>query len=128
MGRRGKVLLGIVVALIMLAAVLAIAWRVRHSPTHDEVKLGAISKESRTLVALSSTQGWRNIPKDRWPPTIASLNPQWVRVENRGVEVLIEGFFDGGWGYDIVLDGGKPPMPMECYQSLGRGIYWHGPC
>jgi hypothetical protein len=127
MGKLGKATLGLGVGLIVLAAMPIIAWWIRHSPTHNDAKLMAIYAEAHTLMALGPT-GSQGLPKNRWPPTIASLNPQWVRVADWGVDVEIEYFFDGGWGYDIVPIGRKPPMPIECYQNLGRGIYWHDSC
>jgi hypothetical protein len=128
MGKLGKIALGIGTGLIALAAIPITVFWVRHSPTHNDAQLIAINAEAHTLMALGPTKDWRGVPKNRWPPTIASFDPQWVSVDDWGVEIEIEGFFDGGWGYHIVPDGKKPPMPPGCYQNLGRGIYWHGPC
>lgn len=128
MGKLRKTGLGLGVGLIVLAAIAAITWWLRHTPTHSDAKLKAMSAEARTLMALGPTEDWPGVPKSRWPPTIASLDPQWVGVHDWGVDIEIESFFDGGWGYDILANSGKPPMPIECYQNLGRGIYWHGPC
>jgi len=128
MGKLGKVAIWTGLAVIVLAAIPVVAiWR-RHSPTHDDVQLKAINAEARTLMARGPTRDWRGVPQNRWPATIANLKPEWVKVNNWGVEVEIESYFDGGWGYDVVPNGAKPPMPIQCYRSLGRGIYWHDPC
>ena len=128
MGRLGKIALGVGVGLIGLAAIPIIVEWIRRTPTHNDAKLMAMNAEAHALMTPGLTQDWHGVPKSRWPLTIASFDPQWVRVYQWGVEVEIEGFFDGGWGYHIVTKGGTPPMPIECYENLGRGIYWHDPC
>lgn len=128
MGRLGKISLSVGLGLIALSAIAIVAVWIRHTPTRNDAKLMAMNAEARRLMPLRTSLDWNGVPKNRWPGTIASLNPQWVQLYPWGVEVQIEGFFDGGWGYHILLNGRELPMPKECYEDLGRSIYWHGPC
>ncbi len=127
MGKLGKVALSVGVVLVGLAAIPIVVEWIHLSPTHRDAKLLAMSGEARALMPLGH-QDWLGVPKNRWPHTTASLDPQWVQTYNWGIEVEISGFFDGGWGYHIVTDGGAPPWPIECYENLGHGVYWHDPC
>ena len=132
MDKLKKILLRLILGLVILfviatAGTLAWMWY-RQTPTHNEAKLKALSDEARTLVARGPADETLRIPEKLWPPTIARLHPEWVRVFPWGVDVEMVSFFDGGWGYDIVTESKQLPMPIECYENLGRGIYWHGPC
>lgn len=118
--------LGVFFAAACAMTIIWMWWR--HTPTRSETKLLAISAEARGLMARGWTKDSNRLPTTLWPPTIAGLDPEWVGVSDWGVEVEIESYFDGGWGYDIVPAGKNPPMPIKCYENLGRGIYWHGPC
>ncbi len=33
-----------------------------------------------------------------------------------------------GWGYHVVRDSGKLPMPAECYWQMSDTVFWYGPC
>ena len=100
-------------------------------PTHDQAKLKAIAAESRRLIAINmkgqSTESV-DLAKDKWPPTIASLNPYSVTVRHDMVDITTRPFFDGGWGYGFARDKRNLTMLMECWSVLGQNGYWHGPC
>jgi len=145
MTRRKKIGLWIIAAIfvpILVYLALLISFFIRF-PIRDPERLKALNAEARVLIAKKFvptkkwTEGANNVfdngnidlRKSDWPPAIASLSPEIVTVEpGRSVEIITVVYFDGGWGYDIVPGGGEPPMPIECYEKLGWGIYWHGPC
>jgi hypothetical protein len=121
--------LRIFVPLIALIA-LAIYCAFPH-PTHNQAQLQSIAAESQHLLATYPIQPLgppAYIPKDNWPPTIASLEPASVTVRHGMVDITTKPFFDGGWGYGFTLDKQNLTMLVECWSELGRGIYWHGPC
>jgi hypothetical protein len=66
--------------------------------------------------------------KGEWPRAIASLSPQDVTVfPGHAVDILTEGFFDGGWGYWIQPDKKTPPEPEGRFEYLGEDIYAYHP-
>ncbi len=100
-------------------------------PTHNQTELKAIAAESQRLMAIypiSPSEQFVDIPKDKWPPVIASLKPYSVFVGHRTVNITTKPYFDGGWGYGYALDKQHLTMLVECWSELGHGIYWHGPC
>ena len=100
-------------------------------PSHDEAVLRAIRAESERLMAthpIKATQGWVVVPKNEWPPVIASLHPFDVAVFEWGVGITIKPYFDGGWGYDVTRGKRDLPMPAGCYSEPSPGVFWHGPC
>lgn len=68
------------------------------------------------------------LPQDKWPPAIASLRPEFVLVSSDTVDITTGAFFDGGWGYGFALDKRHLGMLSQCWDELGHGVYWHGPC
>ena len=100
-------------------------------PSSDRAKLDAIKAEAFSLMTLypvETTQSRREIPKDEWPSSIASLRPESVTVHWWGVDITTRPYFDGGWGYEIPRHGQELPMPAECYSEPSQGVFWHGPC
>lgn len=69
-----------------------------------------------------------DIPKDKWPPVIASLKPYSVTVMGGMVDITMKPYFDGGWGYGFATDKQNLSMLVECWSELGHSVYWHGPC
>ena len=130
-------------ALVVLAAITLVTMWIRRSPTHDQALLKAINAESQMLLAKKFTTttiysqeanydfgdgGSIGVAKSQWPPAIARLSPQYVRVDRRqGVDILIEGFFDGGWGYWVQPGVRKPPEPEGRFEYLGEDVYWYHP-
>ena len=86
--------------------------------------------EARSLMANYPTkyQQGIDVSKDKWPPTIAALNPELVKVNEWGVDILVKPDFDGGYGYHIPQQGHRLPMLPECYSERSKGVYWHNPC
>jgi hypothetical protein len=100
-------------------------------PTHNQAQLKAIAAESRRLMAtypLGPSGQSAHIPKGKWPPTIAKLEPYSVIVRHGMVDITTKPFFDGGWGYGFAFDKQDLTMLVECWSELGHGVYWHGPC
>jgi hypothetical protein len=100
-------------------------------PISDPEKLRAIRTEAEILTAANPTapsETWVEVPANRWPPTIASLRPESVTVTRWGLDIMIRGYFDGGWGYHVPRDSRNLPMPSECYWRMSDGVFWHGPC
>ena len=100
-------------------------------PTYDFARLRAVEAESQRLMAtyvFDPANPWAELPRDQWPPAIASLQPKTVAVRRRQVLIAIVPFFDGGWGYEIVRKKEDLRMPVECYLELPEGVYWHDPC
>ena len=117
------------VALSLLAVLAVFSGCTR--PTYDLPKLRAIKAEAALLAAshpIKLPQDGVIIPKDQWPPAIASLKPEFVIVEPWGVDITIKPYFDGGWGYEIPRNKRYLPMPATCYSEPGPGVFWHGPC
>lgn len=81
MRRLWKAVLWIGGALIALAAMTVVASEIYISGffirTHDQSVLKAIKAESQILMATqrTTTQTYSDVPKSRWPRTIASLKP-----------------------------------------------------
>lgn len=100
-------------------------------PTLDPAKLHAVAMESRELIAIHQSDAPRhsvNIPQEKWPPAIASLEPYSVTVEPEAVEILVRPYLDGGWGYGFAIDKRNLTMLVECWSDLGQNMYWHSPC
>ena len=95
-------------------------------PTHDPSKLKAIEAESRILMARPAGAS-ETVPESRWPRAIASLDPELVYVFPDGVDIVVKGQMDGGWGYFVPRDRRTPPVPEAGYSDLGHGVYWHHP-
>ena len=110
-----------------LATLSSCAW-----PTHNQATLRAIKAESETLIATFPDKNARTsnhviVPKNKWPPTIASLKPEFVTVDADGVDIMTKPFFDGGYGYFVPGTNGRLPGPKERYSDLGHGVYWYRP-
>lgn len=121
--------LRITIPIITLIA-LAIYCAFPH-PIHNQAELNAIAVESRRLMAtypLGPSAQRADVPKGKWPPTIAKLKPYSVTVRHGMVDIQTKPFFDGGWGYGFAPDKQDLTMLVECWSELGHGVYWHGPC
>lgn len=115
---------------IIILLVLGIYSAVPH-PTHNQTTLKALAAESQRLMAaqpINPTEKLTWIPKDQWPPEIASLNPEYVFVSHDSVNITTKPFFDGGWGYGFARDKRHLGMLEECWSELGHDMFWHGPC
>lgn len=100
-------------------------------PVYESARLRAVKSESERLMethAPDPVERWAEVPQSEWPPAIASLRPEMVILRPRQVHIIIKPFFDGGWGYEIPRREEDLGMLPECYQDLGHGIFWHGPC
>jgi len=100
-------------------------------PVSDPEELKAIRTEAQSLLTnypVKNPQGWVDVPKDRWPPTITALNPEGVKVDNWGVDILVKPDFDGGYGYLIPREKHRLPMLPKCYSERSEGVFWHNPC
>jgi hypothetical protein len=99
-------------------------------PISDPARLEAIRQEALSLAQRQPAAGQAtiDIPRKHWPPAIAALGPQNVRVDDRRVHILIQQGFDGGYGYEIPRDGHSLAMPAQCYSQPGKSIFWHSPC
>lgn len=121
--------LRIVLPIIVLIAV-AIYCAFPH-PTHNQAQLKALAADSRHLMAsypLGSSEQSAHVPKGKWPPSIAKLEPYSVTVRHGMVDIATKPFLDGGWGYGFATDKQDLSMLVECWSELGHGVYWHGPC
>lgn len=111
--------------------IFAIWWALGPYPTYNQTKLKAIKAESEILAAthpIKAPDYWVKIPKNQWPPVIASLQPEAVSVNRWGVDIVIKSYFDGGWGYGIARRKQDLPMLQECWSEESEGVFWHGPC
>lgn len=100
-------------------------------PTYDHTTLEAVAVESQYLIANYRANGakhYTNLSKANWPPAIAGLEPQDVRVTSKTVDITTKSYFDGGWGYGFAPDRRDLGMRPECWDELAQDIYWHGPC
>ena len=100
-------------------------------PTYDQTELKALAAESQQLISTNPLNGAGqsvDVPKDNWPPVIASLKPVSVHVHYKMVDITTHHGFDGGWGYGFTTDKQHLTMLVECWSDLGHGVYWHGPC
>lgn len=100
-------------------------------PMFNMGKLPNVKAEAFALMRTHPVEAHasgRDIPRAEWPPTIASLNPQWVAVRQGSVDIMTRTFFDGGWGYNVPRDARDLPMPKRCYSEPIKGVFWHGPC
>ncbi len=68
-----------------------------------------------------------SVPKDKWPHTIASLNPMWITIFANGCDIQIKPMFDGGWGYFVPRTKSIPPAHEGRFSDLGYGVYWYHP-
>ncbi|WP_156340277.1 hypothetical protein [Sphingomonas sp. Leaf17] len=100
-------------------------------PTSNQVILTAVAVESQRLIVNNAVGvGMPSVylPKEKWPPTIASLKPYSVIVRHYMVDMTTRPYFDGGWGYGFAADKRNLTMFAKCWSELGQNIYWHGPC
>jgi hypothetical protein len=101
------------------------------SPISDPVKLRAVKREAQALMAhypIKRPKDWTGVPISEWPPTIASLKPQSVTAHHWGIDIAVQQYFDGGWGYAVPRNNGYLPMPAYCYSEPCQSVFWHGPC
>ena len=113
----------------MLSILLALSGCDR--PMFNMSKLPRVRAEAYSLMRthpVGPKSGWREIPKAEWPPTIASLNPEYVSVTKGSVDIVTRPFFDGGWGYNVPRGKHDLLMPLDCYSEPSEGVFWHGPC
>lgn len=85
-------------------------------------KLQAIALAGRMTLAISRGG---ELPANRWPPAIASLDPKRVYIANEGLYVVTSTFFVEERGLfipraaDFVPQVGDDPS----YQSIGKGVF-----
>ncbi len=77
---------------------------------------------------IDPSEGWAEVPRNRWPLAVARLQPEMVIVQRGKVRIITKPYFDGGWGYEVVLNKEDLGMPFTCYDELPQSVYWHGPC
>jgi hypothetical protein len=106
--------------------------------TRNPAMLKAIKTEAHTLMAnhvgyiyaetaYPMRGGWIARSKNQLPRIIGRLDPQEVTVSRTDVDILISGFFDGGWGYFVPLDEHEQPQPEGRFEYLGQGVYSYHP-
>jgi hypothetical protein len=120
---------GALAVLAVLAALTLAVWLETGFwlPVLDQTALETIKTESHALMLAQPTKTYVTIPKDRWPAAISALKPELVTVFSSDVDILIEPFFDGGWGYTVMRNEREQPEPKGRFLKLGPGIYWHRP-
>jgi hypothetical protein len=126
-GVKGCLLVGVAIAVL---AALGIYSAFPH-PIHNETRLKAIAAESRRLILTYPVRPNAqsvHLPRNAWPPVIASLKPESVVVSHGMVDITTRSSFDGGWGYGFAYDKQNLTMLVECWSALGHDVYWHGPC
>lgn len=124
---KGCLSVGVLIAILVAIGV----YSAFPHPTYDDTTLKAVATESRKLIAIyraSGAEHYTNLSKAKWPPTVASLKPQYVKVTSKTVDITTKPYFDGGWGYGFALDRRDLGMLPECWDELGHNVYWHGPC
>lgn len=94
-------------------------------PTSRPETLEAIKAESQRLMSIYP--GSTDVPKSRWPGTIASLDPEFVWVMPDGVHITTRAHFDGGWGYFVVRNERHRPEPADRFEEVAQGVYWWHP-
>jgi hypothetical protein len=97
-------------------------------PTRDPTTLQAIAAESQHLLDIRLPGESTDLPKEKWPPAIASVRPYSVIVRPGVVDITTREYFDGGWGYGFASDKRNLGMLPECWSDLGHGLFWHDPC
>ena len=110
-------LIAALAVLTALASVGGCEW-----PTIRPAELKAIKAESQWL--LSTHPSDAEVPRARWPDTIASLEPEFVSVRPDGVHIMTRAYFDGGWGYFVPRNEHDRPEPAGRFEEVGQGIYW----
>ena len=89
-------------------------------PTHDRATLSAIKAESRALMQAHPNGTPGPLPKGQWPGAIASLQPAFVTVDQKGVDIMVKPDFDGGYRYYVPKQREQLPGPVERYSSWMR--------
>ena len=89
-----------------------------------------IEEPSALLVeadALCKATPFGKIPKEQWPPDIASLNPQYVTTSEGKLYVTIStGGINPSWGYLIFPDGrtdGTADIGIRVLGTTAPGIF-----
>lgn len=95
------------------------------TPARDPATLSAIRAEARTLMSNPQVDASSRVPESRWPRTIASLRPEWVRVDEDGVDILVKVYFDDAWGYFVPRHPAMPRQRPGNHTRVGEGIYWY---
>ena len=86
-----------------------------------------IKTESQALMRAHPTKMDDPLPKGEWPHAIARLRPEFVSVDDEGVDIMVKPYFDGGYGYYVLKPGHQLPGPPERYSKLENSIYWYRP-
>jgi hypothetical protein len=130
------------VLVLIIAFFALIFFAFTRFPVRDPAVLKALNAEARVLIAKKfvTTKKWSReanvegehgeitVRKTEWPPTIASLHPEFVTVyPGDSVEILTEIYFDGGWGYWVQIGNSQLPGPKERYEYLGENVYFWSP-
>jgi hypothetical protein len=106
-----------------VAAALALAG-CGPNPIRDPAELKAIRAEAQALMADPQVDASSRVPEARWPVAIASLRPEWVRIDADGVEIVTKIYFDDSWGYLVPRDPAQRPPARTGYLAVGEGVYW----
>jgi hypothetical protein len=97
-------------------------------PTLDQAGRQALAAEAAAMLStIAPDEVGVSLPRDQWPPTILSLEPQDVRATASGLYVSMGSFLAMESGYFVPrneaafspMAGGDPS-----YRSLGDGVYW----
>ncbi len=65
-----------------------------------------------------------NVTKARWPREIASLEPEFVTINQDGVRITTRVYFDDSWGYFVPRRERHLPEPVGRFEEAGKGVYW----
>ncbi|HET9511878.1 MAG TPA: hypothetical protein VFO80_12080 [Sphingomonas sp.] len=98
-------------------------------PTGNPTTLEGIRREAGELMQrpIPRSQSFIDVPIDQLPPTIAALKPDFVLVNESGVDIVTTAFFDGGWGYYVPRSANPSPNSLFRHYRVGRGVYWFHP-
>jgi hypothetical protein len=119
------------IALTVLVLIATVLYCAFPKPIRDDATLEAVAREARSLmVNHPSNRGTDSVrvPKQKWPPAIASLGPESVVVTSYMVDITVKSYFDGGWGYGFAAEKRGLTMDPSCWSHLAHDVYWHGPC
>lgn len=119
-GRMRKGALGAMAALALLAGC-------GPAPARDPATLKAIKAEALAMMADPPAETFVLVAEHRWPHAIAGLRPNFVTVDQSGLDIVIQPYFDGGWGYFVPRDPHQSLQPEGRFSALGEGVYWYHP-
>lgn len=96
-------------------------------PPESPSTLRAIAGEARDLMRRPRSE-WNSLgPTSALSPSIAALKPDFIVVNEHGVDIVTTAFFDGGWGYYVPKSSQPKADQIFRHRNLGHGVYWFHP-